>query len=88
MVRYTLLLSCCLTAGSSLKAENRILRNYVWTNMGAIYDPVTNTWTSVNPPSGWSSIGDALSVALFNGTFMLANCCTRQQALLNPSTMT
>src|SRR5205823_4789943 len=30
----------------------------VWTNKGAIYDPVANTWTSVNPPVGWSSIGD------------------------------
>ena len=61
---------------------------YVWTNMGAIYDPVANTWTPMNPPSGWSSIGDASGVVLFNGTFMLANCCTRQQALLNLSTMT
>src|SRR5579863_9686537 len=32
---------------------------YVWTTQGAFYDPVANTWTSVNPPSGWTSIGDA-----------------------------
>jgi len=61
---------------------------YVWTNMGAIYDPLTNVWTPVNPPSGWNSIGDASSVVLDNGTFMLANCCTEQQALLSASTLT
>jgi hypothetical protein len=31
----------------------------VWTNLGAIYNPATNSWTSVAPPSGWSQIGDA-----------------------------
>ena len=29
--------------------------NYVWTNMGAIYDPLTNVWTSINPPAGWGN---------------------------------
>ena len=62
--------------------------NYVWTNLGAIYDPLANVWTPVNPPSGWGTIGDASSVILANGTLMLANCCTNQQALLNASTLT
>lgn len=62
--------------------------NYVWTNQGAIYDPLTNVWTNMNPPSGWSSIGDASSVVLGNGTFMVADCCSSQQALLNASTLT
>src|ERR1700731_1887779 len=57
--------------------------NAVWTNLGAIYDPLANTWTSVNPPAGWSSIGDAQSVVLPNGTYMQANCCTPQAALLD-----
>lgn len=61
---------------------------YVWTNQGALYDPIANTWTNVNPPSGWSSIGDASGIVLFNKTFMLANCCTRQQALFNESNLT
>src|SRR5947199_6358062 len=60
----------------------------VWTNMGAIYDPQTDTWTMVNPPTGWSTIGDAQSVVLSDGTFMQANCCTEQAALLNPTTLT
>ena len=56
-----------------------------WTTRGAIYDPVANTWTTVAPPAGWTTIGDAQSEVLPNGTFMLANCCTTQAALLNPS---
>jgi len=46
-----------------------------WTNLGAIYDPTSNTWTSVNPPPGWTIMGDAESVVLADGTFMVANCC-------------
>jgi hypothetical protein len=49
-----------------------------WTNLGALYDPVTNTWTSVNPPTSptlWATIGDAESIVLPNGTYMQADCC-------------
>jgi hypothetical protein len=45
-----------------------------WTTMGAIYDPVADTWTAVSPPSGWSKIGDAPSVVLANGTYLLGSC--------------
>ncbi len=47
-----------------------------WTVLGAIYNPLANKWTSVAPPGGWNSIGDAESVILPDGTFMLANCCS------------
>ena len=60
----------------------------VWTTLGAIYDPIKNEWTSVAPPTGWSSIGDAQSVVLPNGTYMQANCCTTEQALLDASNLT
>jgi hypothetical protein len=60
----------------------------VWTNLGAIYDPVKNKWTSVAPPSNWQSIGDAQSIILPNGTYMQANCCTKESALLDASTLT
>ncbi len=33
----------------------------VWTNKGAIYNPVSNKWQSVTPPGGWTNIGDAQS---------------------------
>ncbi len=46
-----------------------------WTNKGAIYDPVRNQWRSVAPPPGWTSIGDAQSVVLANGTYMLGQAC-------------
>jgi hypothetical protein len=62
--------------------------NPVETTLGAIYDPVANTWTPVSPPSGWGRIGDAQSTVLDNGTYMLGNCCTNVQALLNESKMT
>ncbi len=49
----------------------------VWTNLGAIYDPAANSWTAVSAPTGtgWSQIGDAESVVLADGTFMLGACC-------------
>jgi len=45
----------------------------VWTDQGAIYDPVANTWTCITAPaSPWDNIGDAESVVLPNGSFMIA----------------
>lgn len=60
----------------------------VWSNLGAIYDPLADAWTPVAAPSGWSTIGDSQSVVLANGTFMQANCCTTQAALLDPKSLT
>jgi len=59
-----------------------------WTNQGAIYAPTTDTWTPITPPANWNYIGDAQSVVLANGTFMLANSLTTQQALLDAKTLT
>ena len=56
--------------------------------LGAIFDPTVvvtgkmiGKWKPVVPPedppgSPWTTIGDAPSVVLANGTFMLGNCCT------------
>lgn len=52
-----------------------------WTNKGALYDPVTDKWTAVAPPSGWQNIGDAQSVILANGSYMLADAITTQSAI-------
>lgn len=60
----------------------------VWTNLGAIYDPLANSWTSVAPPSGWRNIGDAAGVVLDNGTYMQTTCCSKRAALLDPVTLT
>ncbi|HZR56722.1 MAG TPA: kelch repeat-containing protein [Terriglobales bacterium] len=59
-----------------------------WTTLGAIYSPKTNKWRLVKPPTGWTRIGDAQNVVLPNGTYMLADCCTVQQALFNSKTLT
>jgi len=62
--------------------------NPTWTNLGAIYDPVKNKWTSVNPPAGWTMIGDAQAILLANGTYTQADCCEGvNQAYFNPKTL-
>jgi hypothetical protein len=62
--------------------------SFVLSNMGAIYDPKTNIWTTVAPPTGWSYIGDAPSVVLPNGQFMIGNKLDARLALLDPATLT
>jgi hypothetical protein len=71
--------------------------NAVWSDQGEIYNPVTNTWKSVAPPKGWTSMGDAASEVLDNGTFMLQQPCqncasggafTVDDALLNAKNLT
>jgi hypothetical protein len=59
----------------------------VWTNQGSIYDPVKNKWTPLTPPDGWSQIGDAQSVILSNGTFLLGDPFDEADALLNAKTL-
>jgi hypothetical protein len=53
------------------------------TNQGAIYDPTKNTWMVVNPPAGWSNIGDSPAIVLPNGTFLLGNAFSTQTAEFN-----
>jgi hypothetical protein len=74
----------------------------VWTAQGAIYDPLANVWKSMAPPPFFrvievlpgpppvygQTIGDAQSVVLADGTYMQADCCTFQSALLNAKTLT
>ncbi len=67
--------------------EYNLSTRAVETNLGAIYNPLTNQWKSLAAPSGWTEIGDAQSVVLPNGTYMLGNCCSSVQALLNISTL-
>ncbi len=59
--------------------------NDAWTNLGALYSPWTNKWTSLAAPAGWTSVGDAQSTVLPNGKMMLANCCSTQEAILTLS---
>jgi hypothetical protein len=50
------------------------------TKKGAIYDPVANTWTSVTVPKDWGNVGDAESVVLASGLYMLTDCCDTKEA--------
>ena len=60
---------------------------FALTNLGAIYDPVANTWTSVTPPKNWLYIGDSPSVVLPTGNYLIGNKLTKQLRELNPKTM-
>lgn len=58
-----------------------------WTNQGAVYEPKTNSWTSVICnviPSG--QLGDSQSVLFPDGTFMIANISNTQVATAAPHT--
>jgi hypothetical protein len=66
--------------------------NLVWTNRGAIYDPVANTWTMVAHPAGseWARIGDGPSTVLAGGKFMLGASGfsgTTAEAVLNAQSL-
>jgi hypothetical protein len=85
---------CHLITAHCIRGEYNFLKS-AWTNLGAIYDPIANKWTSVAAPPFFGgfgpfpqTIGDSQSVVLFDGTFMQANCCTTQTALLDPKTLT
>jgi len=58
------------------------------TTLGFLFDEKAGTWTGIAPPSGWSKIGDAPTVVLPNGTFMLGSCCSANEALLDESSLT
>jgi hypothetical protein len=50
-----------------------------WQSQGALYDPLTNTWTALTPEisNTAEADGDAQSVVLPNGTWMTAACCAK-----------
>jgi hypothetical protein len=58
-----------------------------WTTKGAIYNPVTNSWTNVLPPAGWPLVGDAQCIVLPDGHFMLANILDGNTSVLNATTL-
>lgn len=81
---------------SAVLADGRVVitggeylnNNFTLTNLGAIYDPAANTWSNLLAPSTWQYIGDSPSTVLPNGTFMVGNKLTKQDAILNPKTLT
>lgn len=59
----------------------------VWTNIGFIYDPVANTWSSqLHDTFGGGQVGDAQGLVLQDGTYVLTNISTTNMEALNPAT--
>ncbi|HEX3942548.1 MAG TPA: hypothetical protein VHW69_00530 [Rhizomicrobium sp.] len=80
---------------SQVLADGRVLMeggeynfgNFALTNLGAVYDPLKQTWTPVKAPKGWQNIGDSPSVVLADGRFFLGDKLHKRGAILDPSTM-
>jgi hypothetical protein len=61
---------------------------FAFTNLGAVYDPLKDTWTKQKPPNGWGFVGDSPSAVLPNGHFLLGSKFDRRVAELDPATLT
>jgi len=60
------------------------------TTLGAIYDPTLDVWTPIQPPNpfnAWFYVGDAPSVVLADGTFMIGAIDGEQLAQFDPRTL-
>jgi hypothetical protein len=53
-------------------------------SLGAIYNPVTNTWKNFRHPRGWFYIGDSPSSILPNGLFFIGDKLTKRIATWDP----
>jgi hypothetical protein len=62
--------------------------NFAFTNKVAVYDPVKNVWTALDPPKGWKWIGDSPSSMLPDGRFMVGQKFFKRVAALDPKTLT
>jgi len=57
------------------------------TNMSAVFDPVTGTWTMIPPPPGVAYIGDVPSTVLPDGTFIYGGKLDKTMWALNPASL-
>ncbi len=61
----------------------------VWLNAAEIYNPVTNAWTTLGTPAGWTQIGDAPGCVLPDGRFFLGQLgISKKTAIYDPVTNT
>jgi hypothetical protein len=58
------------------------------TNMSAVYDPVSNSWTMIAAPPGLAYIGDVSSVVLPDGSFVFGNKLGREMWRLDTVSLT
>jgi len=81
---------------SAVLADGRLIieggeynnNQFAFTNMGAVYDPVKDTWTMQKPPKGWGFIGDSPSAVLPDGRYLLGSKFDKRVAILDPKTLT
>ncbi|HWA91003.1 MAG TPA: kelch repeat-containing protein [Rhizomicrobium sp.] len=59
---------------------------FSFTNLGAIYDPLTNKWTDLPPPKGWTNIGDSPGSVLADGRYLLGYKFKTKMAVWDPAT--
>ena len=57
------------------------------TNLGAIYDPVKNTWTPLGHPPKWKFIGDSPNTVLPTGQFLVGQKLNEAAAYLDPKNL-
>lgn len=68
--------------------------NFALSNMGAVFDPVANTWTPLAPPPAtgspnhWQCIGDAPASVLADGRWLIGSKLYQDAAVLDPATLT
>lgn len=61
----------------------------VWTNIGFVYDPVSNSWTTqLIEVFGGGSVGDSMGIILADGTFVLSDIFTGNMESLDLGTLT
>jgi hypothetical protein len=58
------------------------------TNRGAIYNPTTNKWKTLQPPPGrdWNFIGDSPALVLADGRFLIGDKLNKEVAAYDPKT--
>jgi hypothetical protein len=61
--------------------------NLNFTRQSAIYDPLSDKWKMIDPPKGWPNIGDAPSIVLADGRFVIGLKFTKRLAALDASTL-
>jgi hypothetical protein len=56
------------------------------TNLGQIYDPVSDTWGPLPSPPGWSQVGDAACCVFPDGRFMIGALLSGDCIIYDPTT--
>lgn len=68
--------------------------SFALSDLGAVYDPVANTWTTLAPPPAvgnpnqWQCIGDAPATILSTGGFLVGSKLYQNLAVLDPNALT